>query len=339
MQLLKAIALWAVLTFFFSLVNHSFEISDILIQGINSALFTIGFYFSYNVLVQPLLYKGRTKRFILLYILVIIILSATSMITVYEVYVFQDRKFFVDNYWSDPVFFTSNFMLVLLSTSTLLSSRLIRDKMHTQMLFENLEKEKISTELGFLKAQMNPHFLFNSLNNILFQIDKSNTVARETLLRFSEMLRYQLYECGTEQVDIEKEIQFIRNYIEIQSVRKTEKYQCTFDVSDKVRNFQMAPLILIPFIENSFKHISHHTSRKNSISISLDYSKGELIFNITNDKDDSSRISISENKGIGLVNVKRRLDLLYDSRYDLKIYDTESEFSVSLKIKINPADQ
>jgi sensor histidine kinase YesM len=335
MKFLKAIGLWILLTFFFSLANHSYEPSEVLIQGINAALFTIGFYFSYRFLVLPFLYTRRTVRFIACYLLVIVTLSAISMVTVYRVYVYQDKKFFVENYWSDPVFFTSNFILVLLVTSTLVSIRVTRDKMRTQAQLENMEKEKINAELGFLKAQMNPHFLFNSLNNILFQIDKSNSVARETLLKFSAMLRYQLYDCATEQVEIEQEVSYIRNYFEIQSLRRSDKYCCQLSVSETVRNFKIAPLLLIPFIENAFKHISHHASGGNTILTRMECLDGKFIFSVANTCDHSKNISIHENKGIGLTNVKRRLDLIYQNRHTLEVKETESDFTVMLKLEID----
>src|SRR5689334_1833150 len=149
MRILKFLGLWLLLTLCFSLLNSSYDLGDISVQAINAFLFTTGFYFSYNVLAKPLLYKGQTKKFAALYLLVIICLSFISIVSVYGVYVLTEKKFFVDNYWNEPVFFTSNFMLMLLVTSTLLSFRFLRDKMQTQLQLENLEKEKISTELDF----------------------------------------------------------------------------------------------------------------------------------------------------------------------------------------------
>ena len=227
MRILKFISLWLSLTICFSLFNSAFVKPEILIQAMNSALFTIGFYFSYHYLIKPFLYKGKVATFTLLYLLVITCLSLISRLSTYGVYAFENNKFYLQNYWTEPVFYTSNFTLMLLVTSSLLSFRFLKDKMQTQSILESLEKEKISTELSFLKAQINPHFLFNSLNNILFQIDKSNREARDTLLKFSEMLRYQLYDCSADRIEIEKELQYLKNYIEIQMLRKTEKYNYT----------------------------------------------------------------------------------------------------------------
>jgi two-component system LytT family sensor kinase len=334
MRFIKFISLWLILTICFSIVNSSYVFTQILVQAINSALFTIGFYLSYEFLAKPFLYKGRITKFIIIYLLLIAVLSLVSILSVYQVYVYEKNKFLVDNYWNEPVFFTSNYILILLVTSSLLSFRFLKDKMQVQLQFENLEKEKISTELDFLKAQINPHFLFNSLNNILFQIDKSNTNARETLLKFSEMLRYQLYDCSNDLIEIEKELQYIRNFIEIQMLRKSTKYSCSLTVSDSVKNFSIAPLLLIPFIENAFKHISNHVHGENSIRINMDYREGQFLFSILNDADDVKSIEISENKGIGLSNVKRRLELLYPGKYNLDIKEGNKKYSVNITLNV-----
>ncbi|HNP47210.1 MAG TPA: histidine kinase [Bacteroidia bacterium] len=335
MRILRFFLLWIILTLLFSLFNSSFVTLDILIQAVNSLLYTSGFYFSYHKLIKGYFYQGRTLTFFAIYLLVIACMSSISMVSTYQIYILQGKKFFVANYWNEPVFFTSNLVLMFLVTSSLLSFRILRDKMKTQEALEDLEKEKISAELGFLKAQINPHFLFNSLNNILFQIDKSNKDARETLLKFSEMLRYQLYECSSDYIEIEKELHYIKNYIEIQMLRKTDRYKCTFTVSDSVKNFSLAPLLLTPFIENAFKYISNHSNGKNEISISMDYKEGEFSFHICNDKDQSTVIEIHENKGIGLANVRRRLDLLYPDKHSLEIRNESGQFSVAMKMNIN----
>lgn len=265
----------------------------------------------------------------------IVSFSMISMFVIYEIYIFQGKNLFVKNYWHEPVFYTSSFVLFLLVTSTLLGFRFLKDRMQAQTMLEDLEKEKIDAELSFLKAQINPHFLFNSLNNILFQIDKSNTGARETLLKFSDMLRYQLYDCSSDRIEIEKELQYIRNYIEIQMLRKTDQYECDLKVSDSVKNFKIAPLLLIPFIENAFKYVSNHSTKKNNISIEMDFINSEFVFSIVNDKDNIQSSTIKENAGIGLLNVKRRLDLLYGQKSTLVISDVPNKYKVQIKIEVN----
>jgi LytS/YehU family sensor histidine kinase len=149
------------------------------------------------------------------------------------------------------------------------------------------------------------------------------------------MLRYQLYECSKDEIEIEKEVQYIRNYVGIQMLRKNEKYHCELSVSEDVRNFNIAPLLLTPFIENAFKYVSNHSAGKNKISIGLEFEKGKFIFNVRNDKDNLSPVEISESKGIGLVNVRRRLELLYADRHELEVLNSESEFNISLALDLN----
>jgi two-component system LytT family sensor kinase len=334
-RILAAIGLWLAMVVFFSMANNAFRPSDVVLHLLNSFLFTVSYYLCYHLLIRRLLYHRRTVRFVLFFILGIACLSAVSLVSVYEIYVFQGKKFFVDNYWSGPMFIMSNYLMMLMITTTLLSFRVLKDRMDTQTRLETLEKEKISTELGFLKAQINPHFLFNSLNNILFQIDKSNTSARETVLNFSAMLRYQLYDCSGEMVEIEKEIGYLRSYVEIQMLRKTDRYRCALHISDSVRHFHIAPLMLIPFMENAFKHVSHHAAKDNFIDISANYDEGQFVFTVRNSKDRTKALSISESGGIGLVNVRRRLDLLYPGKHRLEIANAETEFSISLYMNID----
>jgi LytS/YehU family sensor histidine kinase len=195
-----------------------------------------------------------------------------------------------------------------------------------------IELENISTELEYLKAQINPHFLFNSINTIYFQIDKQNTGARETLSKFSDMLRYQLYECNGHEIPVEKEIRYLKNYVELQRLRKDENYSIEFSCSDEMKNFTLPPLLLVPFVENAFKHVSHFMDRKNIIKIELSKTGNLFRLRVFNTKDSAQRVS--ENGGIGLKNVNRRLELLYKGRYLLDVVNTSEKFEVNLELKI-----
>ncbi len=201
-----------------------------------------------------------------------------------------------------------------------------------QTLLRKIELEKLNTELEYLKAQINPHFLFNSINTIYFLIDKQNKEARETLSRFSDLLRYQLYECNGAEIAIEKEISYLKNYVELQQLRKGEKYEIAFRYSPDLKNFTIPPLLLIPFVENAFKHVSHFIDRKNAIDIDLNRKGDSFYMNISNTKDGIK--TSTESSGIGLRNVKRRLELLYPDEYNLVINETPDRFHVSLELKL-----
>jgi two-component system LytT family sensor kinase len=198
-------------------------------------------------------------------------------------------------------------------------------------LIRKIELEKLNTELEYLKAQINPHFLFNSLNTVFFQIDKQNALARETLSKFSDMLRYQLYECNGKEIPVEKEIRYLKNYVELQRLRKDENYDIRFSCADGLTNFTLSPLLLIPFVENAFKHVSHFSDRKNVIEIDVMKTGDQLQLKIFNTKDPRPQ---TINGGIGLTNVKRRLELLYGGRHTLNVTETPDSFEVTLTLEI-----
>jgi len=238
-------------------------------------------------------------------------------------YVMNDgeRRHFFDN-----TFY--NLSIVLFYVAFSVTLYLSKEWYMQQGLIRKIQIEKLNTELDYLRAQINPHFLFNSINTIYFQIDKHNVAARETLLTFSEMLRYQLYECNGEQIGVEKEVNYLRNYAELQRLRKDESYKITFQCDTEVANFTVVPLLLIPFVENAFKHVSHST--QNEIRIHLARTGNVFCLQVFNTKEERP----AESGGIGLKNVRRRLELLYPGRHELDIRETVDTFEIELQLKI-----
>lgn len=197
-------------------------------------------------------------------------------------------------------------------------------------LLQRIQLEKLNTELEYLKVQMNPHFLFNSLNTIFFQIDKHNQDARETLGKFSDMLRYQLYECNDTEIAIEKELDYLKNYVELQKLRRNEQDTIEFRFDDNLKNFSLPPLLLIPFIENAFKHVSNFMDTKNEITIDLAKNGPLVQLSVINTTDAPGE----ETGGIGLKNVKRRLELLFPHRHTLDVRKTTDRFEVNLTLQL-----
>ncbi len=197
-------------------------------------------------------------------------------------------------------------------------------------LIRKIELEKLNTELEYLKAQINPHFLFNSLNTVFFQIDKQNTTARETLSKFSDMLRYQLYECNGKEIAVEKEIRYLKNYVELQRLRKNENYDIRFSYADNLSGFTLPPMLLLPFIENAFKHVSHYSDKQNRVEIDLRKADGQLRLRVFNTKDSNP---MTPPGGIGLKNAQRRLELLYPTRHTLTIVNNPEDYTVQLALK------
>lgn len=211
--------------------------------------------------------------------------------------------------------------------------KLMMDYTKMQQRMVEMAKEKAEAELNFLKSQINPHFLFNSLNAVYFLIEKNNTEAREALHKFSAMLRYQLYEMNGESIPVEKEISYLKDYVDLQKLRKDENYAVTFNCSPDVKGFSIEPLLLIPFVENAFKHISHHKDQLNFIKLILSMNDRTFHFMVENSKEAIEK-NTEKHAGIGLNNVKRRLELLYPEKHQLKIANNIEVFTVELALKI-----
>ncbi len=211
--------------------------------------------------------------------------------------------------------------------------KLMMDYIRMQQHMVEMAKEKAEAELNFLKSQINPHFLFNSLNSVYFLIEKNNLEARDALHKFSGMLRYQLYEMNGDKIPVEKEIHYLNDYVDMQKLRKDENYAVEFICAADVKGFSIEPLLLVPFVENAFKHISHHKDRRNFIKIDLRMNNRALHFTIANSKEAVEK-STDRHAGIGLNNVKRRLELLYPQKHELKITNETDTFNVDLIIKI-----
>jgi two-component system LytT family sensor kinase len=207
------------------------------------------------------------------------------------------------------------------------------DQLNLQKKMAELAKDKAEAELNFLKSQINPHFLFNSLNSVYFLIDKNNPDAREALHKFSDMLRYQLYEADGEKIPIEKEIDYLQDYVHLQQLRKDENYKVQFNCSPEVKNFSIEPLLLIPFVENAFKHISHKAKGDNFVKLDMARSNGYFEFSVENSCE-KGIYTTEQHGGIGMNNVKRRLELLYPGTHQLNIIDDDDRFKINLKLKI-----
>jgi two-component system LytT family sensor kinase len=201
-----------------------------------------------------------------------------------------------------------------------------------QVTLKRIQMENLQTELRYLKAQMNPHFLFNSINTIYFQIDKKNTEARTSLQKFAELLRYQLYECNEDTISIEKEIEYLKSYIDLQRLRKNHNHSINFNAGEEVRDFALAPLLLLPFVENAFKHLSDFEDQPNHVDVNLYRQNGHFEFEVSNSKNNTEKSK--DHDGIGLKNVQRRLELLYANKYSLAINKTDNHYIVNLKIQL-----
>ncbi len=195
------------------------------------------------------------------------------------------------------------------------------------------EHQRTASELAFLKSQMNPHFLFNTLNNIYSLAATGSDQVETAVLKLSQLMRYMLYESNVDKIALSKEVSYLQNYVDLQRMRISAKKNIDihFEVHGQTERIQIEPLLLLPFVENAFKHGLSYT-QKARIDIYLEAKPGEIYFQVSNYKSDKPTEIAPAASGIGLKNVKRRLELAYGKHHVLLIQEEKDQYLVKLKI-------
>ena len=201
---------------------------------------------------------------------------------------------------------------------------------------ELLEKEKATNELKFLKAQIQPHFLFNTLNNLYALTLAKSDLAPEVVLKLSEILDFILYQSSQSEIPVEKEIELIQSFIDLETLRYGDLIEVTFDHEVDNTSAKISPLILLPFVENAFKHGASGNLEDPTIDVDLKVEKNQLLFSVFNNKPkDEGRKKETLHGGIGIKNLKRQLALNYDQKHTLKIQETNQNYHVQLTLELN----
>jgi len=230
-----------------------------------------------------------------------------------------------------------NLALNLIILSLALGYGFTKNWIRNEKAKQQLQKEKLSAELNFMRSQLNPHFLFNVLNMAYSSASRSNDEKTADIIeKLSGLLRYMLYECNVERIELEKEEEYIRNYINLQKMRFSEdmKVIVNFQVEGNYKGLRIAPMILIQFIENAFK-FGVKLEKESEILISIRIKNHSLEFAVKNHIfiNESNKNSLAS--GIGIENVKRRLEILYPDKHDLRIENNGEFFTVVLSINLN----
>jgi two-component system, LytTR family, sensor kinase len=304
--------------------------------------------FNIYYLMPRYLEKSRFVAYSLL-LLVTILSGALLIIPGYYMSAMLSGKTIASLYGSSCwyTFFGNALPPVTAAMTLAMSIQLTANWIQTKRRQQLLEKEKLETELMFLKNQFNPHFLFNTINSIFFLIHKTPSLASASLAKFSDLLRYQLYECNDVQIPLSKEMAYIENFIELEKLRQNSNVEIRVHLEEQpVGHLDIAPFILMTFVENAFKHVSRDGDKHNWIHISLQLRNRQLEFAVANSTGDDPVIAIGEHGGIaghggigepggiGLKNVKRRLDLIYPGQYELDIRQEADRYDVKLRMKL-----
>ncbi|MBS1681960.1 MAG: histidine kinase [Bacteroidetes bacterium] len=324
------VLLWAGYFIFFILLYKDFYANVWKLVGVTSVYFFFNastFYIIGYYVFPKYLHTRKYGKFALSFLLVVLVFS--SGLSVYMHFLFKEfNQEIADNILF--IFFVA-FFSILSVTGVLCAIKMLTDKIKADRLAIELDKQRMESELQYLKAQVNPHFLFNAINSIYFLIKKDPTQAADTLIQLSDLLRFQLYDCTDEKINIEKEVEYLHNFVALEAIRKGNKTKVDFQTSNNLQGFQLAPFLLIPFLENTFKYVSNFSESENKIIVKMWHEDNHLHAHFFNTTDNLVRITPG---GIGHKNVKRRLELIYPEKHTLNIVERPGTYKVMLSLQV-----
>ena len=314
-------------------------------QGIMFLVWVATFYLTAHISVPRLLFRGHTSGFIVaLLVTAVAVLSLSRFLELsLHLHELMDKAFQAANngvprlpqsrpFRFDTVGILTTMLVLGISTSITAVQKLQKDA----QVHQALEQQKVSSELSVLKAQINPHFFFNTLNNIYALTLIDGEQARVAIHRLSRMMRYVLYESSGSTTLLSKEIAFVQDYIILMQLRFDERVTIVFEHPTPVHDVPVAPMLLLPFIENAFKHGVAATQASRVIVSLQQPTPDTLLFEVRNTRlAPNTSTDLAGSNGIGLVNTRRRLDLLYPNRYELRVTERTpaDEYQVDLTLQ------
>lgn len=311
------------------------SLENILIAWLKIAPYLLIFII-HNILIAPRLLLRKHRYVWYLVVNLLTITAVFSLVAIYEKYAPYDTEPYILNgkasftdlaiYW--------NILLGFFMTGLNMGIKLLYRSLRDEQQMEELKRQNLQAEMDYLRYQINPHFFMNTLNNIHALIDIDTEYAKSAVIELSKMMRYVLYESGSETISLKKDIQFIENYIELMRIRYDSSIDICLDYPATIPNkVAIPPLLLIVFVENAFKHgVSYNHA--SFIHIRIGYRDDAVTAVISNSRHEKSRPGTT---GIGLENVKKRLALIYQDNYTLSIDDSDpAVYTVKLIIPIMP---
>lgn len=330
-RLLHHVAFWAVFILMFTLFlgtkyGYWESFKDVTRESLSYAF---AVYFNILFLIPRYLLQRKYAQYIFFLLCsLVVMVPIHSAVEFYNFYNVEELKGQVR--LERLAFFSLiNITLVLALTTGL---KLGMEWFSQQQRNQELERERLQAELKFLKSQINPHFLFNTLNNLYALSLQKSDKAPEMILKLSEMMRYLLYESNEKMVPLANEIRCMENYIELERIRQDERTKINLEITCDTHGKMIAPLLFIPFLENSFKHGVNSAIEAGWIHVRLAEKENALLFEVENSKP-AKPVKKGNENGIGLQNARRRLELIYPDKHELKISDTHT-YKTNLKIQL-----
>lgn len=333
------ILFWIGCYLFFSITYGSYSDEYALEFKANAYLMPVRIIFTYlfvYYILAELLLKRRFNAFFIALLIHAMAYGLVIWLIMYN-YIYCCNCIFEGDY---PVFYwpkifgslLGNYQIPAIAALIFLFKRWYIDQQRKR----SLEKDKLEAELKFLKSQIHPHFLFNTLNNLYALTLKKSDKAPDIVIKLSELLDYMLYNSNEEEVDLESEIKLINGYLELEKIRYGERLELNYQLKGDPSGKKIAPLILLPFIENSFKHGASKGTEKPFVDISLTIEDMMLRLIVSNSHTNNNKhLKEGYMEGIGLKNVKRRLELIYPEKHELKVESDHKIFKIILELHLN----
>lgn len=328
------IPFWVLLFFMFWLQVMP-QTESIIESLLFSLLLLISIYYPTTYLSQNLLIKAmkkkRTRKFIIQLLLISLIVGFIFAILLYLFNYLEQKGIFPPSDYFDMADTPLYFILILFSSGVFINICLCG--LHFLLEYIKSQKTILEYQLKNLQHQVSPHFMFNVLNHIHILMQKNVDLAADLLVKYSDILRYQLYTGNEKSVPLKQEIQFLKDVIEVEKMRwgNELKVNCNWQIEDQER--QIHPLLLITFVENAFKHVARSMTDKGYINITLSQKKNVLYMEVENSKP-SQQIEKKKASGLGLSNIKERLEILYSDKHTLQINESEKDYIIQLEITL-----
>jgi LytS/YehU family sensor histidine kinase len=309
-----------------------FQKFNLAVYFINTLIFIILFYLNYLIYIPKFLITRKILKYTIL-VISTTLFTVLAIKTISVIFDFRPPQSAVPGGRPDYGFYfvqiTFSFLLWSISTGIKMTNEWFKNENQKAML----EKERSDAELAYLKSQIDPHFFFNVLNNICSLARKKSDDTEPALIKLSQLMRYNLYSANENKVDLEKEVQYLNDYIDIQKMRLPQNVTIKFNVEGNIENIRIEPLIFIPFVENAFKH-GIIAQSKSEINIMLKVIPGSILFK-TNNSVANNLTKDEDQSGIGLKNVIRRLSILYPDRHTISITNDGKLYEIDLKLEIH----
>ena len=331
----------ALIFFVFSNRNYDLQIRITLVSILILASYFITLLLN-NYIIPTFLFKA--KMFLFSYLILVIFIVFLWIITLLIFLILTYSAFYLPNLIIPNkddliILIVGNYLIIILAVVI----HFVKESYRRLIEKNNLEEQKQLTEiklkeanLKLLQGQIHPHFLFNMLNNLYGLVNENVDDSRNVIMKLSELLDYMLYECDKPWVNLNKELKFIKDYIDLERIRHDEDFNVNINFPNIKEEILIAPLILFPFVENAFKH-GFHYQEGSFINMRFDVVNNQVIFNIENSivKGSKDKYLNQEGKGIGLKNIKERLKLIYRNNYQLEIVEESDKYRVILQIDLN----